>query len=49
VSQLLRVWQRAVYGREEVQATTVYGLCEHFARVLDRSAEAASSAGGATA
>jgi hypothetical protein len=35
VSNLLRVWQRAVYGRETVDSGTVYGLCENFAPVLD--------------
>jgi len=35
-SRLVRVWQRAVYGREEVQGAAVYVLCEDFAPVLDR-------------
>jgi hypothetical protein len=35
VSQLVRVWQRAVYGREDVQAVTVHRLCKDFAAALD--------------
>jgi hypothetical protein len=35
VSQLVRVWQRAVYGREDVQAATVHLLCQDFAAALD--------------
>lgn len=34
-SRLVRVWQRAVYGREEVEATTVYVLCDGFASALN--------------
>lgn len=34
-SQLVRVWQRAVYGREDIQAATVHGLCKDFAAALD--------------
>jgi hypothetical protein len=35
VSQLVRVWQRAVYGREDVQAATVHLLCKDFGAALD--------------
>jgi Domain of unknown function (DUF4129) len=34
-SRLVGVWQRAVYGREDVQAATVYVLCEDFASMLN--------------
>jgi hypothetical protein len=34
-SRLVVVWQRAVYGREEVQPATVYLLCDDFASALD--------------
>lgn len=34
-SRLVRVWQHAVYGREEVQTATVYGLCDGFASALN--------------
>jgi Domain of unknown function (DUF4129) len=34
---LVGVWQRSVYGREEVRAATVYGLCNDFASMLDGS------------
>ena len=34
-SRLVHVWQRAVYGREDVQAASVYMLCDDFARALD--------------
>lgn len=37
LSRLVRVWQRFGYGHENVQAATVYGLCDDFASVLDRS------------
>jgi Domain of unknown function (DUF4129) len=45
VSHLLRVWQRAVYGREEVHSGTVYGLCENFATVLDHASQPADVRG----
>jgi hypothetical protein len=35
-SRLVGVWQRSVYGREAVQAATVYALCDQFASELDR-------------
>jgi hypothetical protein len=34
-SRLVRVWQRAVYGRDDIPAETVYGICDEFARALD--------------
>jgi hypothetical protein len=34
-SRLVRVWQRFVYGREDVQAAIVYVLCDDFASALD--------------
>jgi hypothetical protein len=43
-SRLVRVWQRAVYGREDVQPATVYVLCEHFASALDPASVLDSSA-----
>jgi hypothetical protein len=32
---LVRAWQEAVYGREEIQAAVVYMLCDGFATALD--------------
>jgi hypothetical protein len=43
VTRLVRVWQRSVYGREEVPRDAVYGLCDSFAAALNRDA---SSGGG---
>ena len=34
-SLLVGVWQRSVYGREDVRAATVYALCDDFASALD--------------
>ena len=34
-SLLIGVWQRSVYGREDVRAATVYALCADFASMLD--------------
>jgi len=45
-SRLVRVWQRAVYGRDEVPAATVYGICDDFARALDVPSPAESIAIG---
>lgn len=45
-SHLIRVWQRFVYGREEVQAPTVYGLCDDFACELDRALPTGSAGSG---
>jgi hypothetical protein len=35
-ARLIRVWQRVVYGGEEVPAPLVHALCGDFAAVLDR-------------
>jgi hypothetical protein len=37
-SRLVRVWQRAVYGRLDVEAAVVYVLCDDFAAALDAAA-----------
>ena len=34
-SRLVREWQRAVYGREDIRDDTVYDLCDGFAPALD--------------
>jgi hypothetical protein len=34
-ARLVAVWQRAVYGREDVQTASVHGLCDEFAAALD--------------
>ncbi len=43
-SRLVRVWQRAVYGSEDVQSSTVYVLCEDFASMLDRGLDRGGAA-----
>ena len=43
-SHVVRVWQRAVYGREDIPAGSVYVLCDEFAAALDPASPA--SAGG---
>ena len=43
VSRLVRVWQHAVYGHEEVSAGAVHDLCDGFATALDRAATATPS------
>ena len=43
VSRLVRVWQHAVYGHEEVSAGAVHDLCDGFATALDRAATAPPS------
>jgi hypothetical protein len=46
-ASLVRVWQRAVYGREDVQTPTIYSLCDQFAASLDaRDARDPMEAGG---
>jgi hypothetical protein len=35
VTQLVRVWQRAVYGHHDVESGTVHRLCDGFAVALD--------------
>jgi hypothetical protein len=37
LSRLVRVWQGFGYGREDVQAATVYVLCDDFAAAIDRT------------
>lgn len=37
VSQLVRTWQRAVYGGTEPDTATVHALCDAFGRTLDRT------------
>ena len=48
-ARLIRVWQRAVYGREDIQTSTVYGLCDGFAPALDRPSLAAARTHGSVA
>ncbi|HEU4786975.1 MAG TPA: DUF4129 domain-containing protein [Gemmatimonadaceae bacterium] len=40
--RLVRVWQRAVYGREDVEPAVVYALCRDFASLLDAPAKGAA-------
>ena len=40
-SRLVTVWQRAVYGREEIQTAAVHDLCDGFSATLDGSPQAA--------
>jgi hypothetical protein len=42
-SELVAVWQRAVYGREDVYTATVYMLCDDFASALDSVSPVANS------
>jgi hypothetical protein len=35
VSSLVRVWQRAVYGGEDIPTETVATLCDGFSRAMD--------------
>ena len=37
VAQLVRTWQRAVYGGAEPDTATVHALCDAFGRTLDRA------------
>jgi hypothetical protein len=46
VAELIRVWQRFVYGGENVQAATVYMLCDDFGPALGRASSLGSGAGG---
>jgi len=46
VTQLVRVWQRAVYGHHEIGAGTVYPLCDGFAAALDVADSLSASAQG---
>ena len=46
-AQLVRVWQRAVYGGEDATSSAVYGLCDDFAAALDASPATEPAGGGA--
>jgi hypothetical protein len=46
VTRLVRVWQRAVYGREDVQTTIVHVLCDDFGPALDPTASVPSTVPG---
>ena len=46
-SRVVVVWQRFVYGRDDVRAATVYPLCDDFASVLDHSRLDSIAPGGA--
>jgi hypothetical protein len=48
-SRLVRVWQRAVYGREDVQTATVHLLCNDFASALDPASSRDPAARGGAA
>lgn len=48
-SRLVRVWQRAVYGREDVQTAIVHVLCDDFASALDPASPLDSIAPGGAA
>jgi hypothetical protein len=45
-SRLIGVWQRSVYGHENVATPAVYALCDQFAEMLDVSASHASAVKG---
>jgi uncharacterized protein DUF4129 len=49
VGSLVRLWQRAVYGGEDVPTESVYALCDGFARALDRPEAVAAPPGAAAA
>jgi hypothetical protein len=34
LARLVRIWQRFGYGRQDVEATAVYSLCDEFADAL---------------
>ena len=46
-AQLVRVWQRAVYGGNDPQTDTVMALCDGFSAALDPPAPLAAPAGAA--
>jgi len=48
-SRLVRVWQRSVYGREDVPSDAVYMLCDHFAAALDAPSTLAATTNEGTA
>ena len=48
-SRVVLVWQRFVYGgHRDTQAATIYGLCDEFARALDRNSPLEPVGGGAS-
>jgi hypothetical protein len=49
VGNLVRLWQRAVYGGETVATEALYALCDGFARALDRPEGAPMAPGSAAA
>jgi hypothetical protein len=49
VASLVRLWQRAVYGGEDVATESVHALCAGFARALDQPEVAAAPPGAAAA
>ena len=49
VASLVRLWQRAVYGGEQVPTESVLALCDGFARALDQPEGAAAPPGMAAA
>jgi hypothetical protein len=48
-TRLVRVWQKFVYGGEEIKDGTVYGLCDGFAAALDTAAALDPAAAGGAA
>jgi hypothetical protein len=44
VASLVHLWQRAVYGGENVQTDSVYALCDGFAHALDEPEDVAAGA-----
>jgi len=47
VLRLVSTWQRFVYGRLDVQTTSVHSLCDEFTGALDATAGAPAARGGA--
>jgi hypothetical protein len=45
-AHVVRVWQHAVYGREEIPAGSVYVLCDEFAAALDPAPASATGIRG---
>jgi hypothetical protein len=46
-SQLVRIWQRAVYGGEQVDTAAVHALCDEFSAALDAGPQATPSSDAA--
>jgi hypothetical protein len=44
VAELIRTWQRAVYGGEDPQSAEMRGLCDRFADALRPETSAGSAA-----